>query len=479
MYFNGMNIIGRNKEIKELNDIYGSGKPEFIALHGRRRVGKTYLIDQKYGNEFSFKVTGILEGSLHEQMAAFVLALREIGYQGSMPSTWLDAFSRLQELLNFKLKKGKRSVIFIDELPCFDTHKSGFIKALGHFWNNWCSVHPEVMLIVCGSATTWMIRNLIDSHGGLHNRITHEFHIRPFTLSETEKYLEAKGILWDRLSILQIYMALGGIPYYLDLLQARESCAQGIDRLFFSPDAKLRNEFKRLFSSLFRNPEGHVSIINALCKKKSGLTREEIANELGLQNNGHLSKILDDLVQCDFVRYYRTRGDKIKKNGGIYQLVDFFVMFQNQFVGRTTDPHFWSHHLNTPPVNNWMGLAFERVCYSHIEQVKVALGIDKIATEYYCWRHQEDGSGVQVDLIIERADRVFNVCEIKYCDHEYSLQKGEDLKVRNRVGMFKELVAKRRTVMPTLITTFGLKDNSYASAIPVTVCLDELFVDRP
>ena len=308
-----MNIIGRNKEIKELNDIYGSGKPEFIALYGRRRVGKTYLIDQKYGNEFSFKVTGILEGSLHEQMAAFVLALREIGYQGSMPSTWLDAFSRLQELLNFKLKKGKRSVIFIDELPCFDTHKSGFIKALGHFWNNWCSVHPEVMLIVCGSATTWMIRNLIDSHGGLHNRITHEFHIRPFTLSETEKYLEAKGILWDRLSILQIYMALGGIPYYLDLLQARESCAQGIDRLFFSPDAKLRNEFKRLFSSLFRNPEGHVSIINALCKKKSGLTREEIANELGVQNNGHLSKILDDLVQCDFVRYYRTRGDKIKK----------------------------------------------------------------------------------------------------------------------------------------------------------------------
>ena len=205
------------------------------------------------------------------------------------------------------------------------------------------------------------------------------------------------------------------------------------------------------------------------------MTREEIATELKIQNNGHLSKILDDLVQCDFVRYYRTRSNKIKKNGGIYQLIDFFVIFQNHFSGKTTDPHYWSHHLNTSPVNTWMGLTFERVCYAHIEQIKKALGIDKIATEFYCWRYQDDENGAQVDLIIERADRVFNVCEIKYSDHEYSLQKGEDLKIRNRVGTFKEEIAKRHTAMPTLITTFGLKQNSYASAIPVIVSLDDLF----
>lgn len=472
-----MNIIGRLKEIRELDYIYKSGKPEFIALYGRRRVGKTYLIDQKYDNEFAFKVTGIIDGTKQEQISSFVQALREIGYQGKMPESWLDAFFQLQELLSLKIPKNKRSIIFIDELPCFDTPKSGFIKALGHFWNNWCTTHPEIMLIVCGSATTWMIKNLIDSHGGLHNRITHEFHIRPFTLSETEKYLEARGISWDRLSILQIYMALGGIPYYLDLLQVGESSVQSIDRLFFSDDAKLRHEFKRLFNSLFRNPERHISIINALCKKKSGLTREEIASELKIQNNGHLSKILEDLIQCDFVRYYRTRGNKIKKNSGFFQLIDFFVIFHNHFNSKTTDVHYWSNHINTPPVSSWMGLAFERVCYSHIEQIKKALGIDKIATEYYCWRYQNDDKGAQVDLIIERADRVFNVCEIKYSDHEYSLQKDEDLKIRNRVGAFKEEIAKKHTTIPTLITTFGLKQNSYASTIPVTISLDDLFAE--
>lgn len=472
-----MNIIGRNKEIKELDCIYKSGKPEFIALYGRRRVGKTFLVDQKYGDEFAFKVTGIIDGSRQEQMSTFVQAMREIGYQGDLPASWLDAFFQLQELLKKRLEKKKRCIIFIDELPCFDTQKSGFIKALGHFWNNWCSIHPEIMLIVCGSATTWMIKNLIDSHGGLHNRITHEFHICPFTLFETEKYLEAKNILWDRLSILQIYMALGGIPYYFDLLQNGESAALSIDRLFFAPDAKLRNEFKRLFSSLFRNPEGHLSIINALCQKKSGMTRDEIAEKLKTPNNGHLSKILEDLIQCDFVRYYRTRGNKIKKTNGVYQLVDFFTIFHKHFAEKTTDAHYWSHHLNTPAVNSWMGLAFERLCYSHIDQIKKALGIDKIATEYYCWRYNDGDNGAQIDLIIERADRVFNVCEIKYSEYEYSLQKGEYLNIRNRVGTFQQEVAKKSSVVPTLITTIGLKQNSYASAIPVAVVLDDLFSD--
>lgn len=472
-----MNIIGRTKEIRELDNIYKSGKPEFIALYGRRRVGKTFLIDQKYGTEFAFKVTGIIDGSKQEQMFTFVQAMREIGYQGGAPESWLDAFFQLQELLKARLKRRKRCIIFIDELPCFDTQKSGFIKALGHFWNNWCSTHSEIMLIVCGSATTWMIKNLIDSHGGLHNRITHEFHIHPFTLSETEKYLEAKDILWDRLSILQIYMALGGIPYYLDLLQKGESVAQSIDRLFFSSDAKLKNEFKRLFSSLFRNPEGYSSIINTLCQKKAGMTRDEIAEKLKIQNNGHLSKILENLIQCDFVRYYRTRGNKIKKNSGVYQLVDFFTLFHNHFAEKTTDSHYWSHHLNTPPVNTWTGLAFERVCYSHIDQIKKGLGIDKIATEYYCWRYNDKENGAQIDLVIERADRVFNICEIKYSEHEYSLQKNEDLNIRNRVGTFQQEIAKKSSTVPTLITTFGLKQNAYASAIPVAVVLDDLFAN--
>ena len=423
-----MEIIGRKEEIRQLQAYCESGRPEFIAVYGRRRIGKTFLIDEFFHYQYSFSVSGVLDGSPTEQITAFTQALRKIGYQGDMPQSWMNAFFILSELLETRLSENQRCTIFIDELPCFDTPRSGFIQAFSHFWNTWGQKHPQVLLIVCGSATTWMIKNIIDSHGGLHNRITHEIHLRPFTLNETESMLQSMQIHWDRLSILQIYMIMGGIPYYLSLLQKGESIVQAIDRLYFSANANLQSEYKRLFASLFREPEPYLEIMRILSTSRKGITREEMIKALGKKDNGHLSEYLQNLIKCDFIRYYFVKTKKVRKTNGLYQLTDFFTIFHNTFLTRPiNDEHYWSHNLQTPLMNTWLGLAFERVCMAHIPQIKRCLGIDRIGTEYYSWRSKTSENGSQIDLLIERADRIINLCEIKYSTTPYSIDKSEEM----------------------------------------------------
>ena len=472
-----MEIIGRKEEIRQLQAYCESGRPEFIAVYGRRRIGKTFLIDEFFHYQYSFSVSGVLDGSPTEQITAFTQALRKIGYQGDMPQSWMNAFFILSELLETRLSENQRCTIFIDELPCFDTPRSGFIQAFSHFWNTWGQKHPQVLLIVCGSATTWMIKNIIDSHGGLHNRITHEIHLRPFTLNETESMLQSMQIHWDRLSILQIYMIMGGIPYYLSLLQKGESIVQAIDRLYFSANANLQSEYKRLFASLFREPEPYLEIMRILSTSRKGITREEMIKALGKKDNGHLSEYLQNLIKCDFIRYYFVKTKKIRKTNGFYQLTDFFTIFHNTFLTRPiNDEHYWSHNLQTPLMNTWLGLAFERVCMAHIPQIKRCLGIDRIGTEYYSWRSKTSENGSQIDLLIERADRIINLCEIKYSTTPYSIDKSEEMKLRIRQSDFAEETGTKYAIFTTMITTYGIRKNAYSGYIQAEVPLDALFL---
>lgn len=472
-----MEIIGRKEEIRQLQAYCESGRPEFIAVYGRRRIGKTFLIDEFFHYQYSFSVSGVLDGSPTEQITAFTQALRKIGYQGDMPQSWMNAFFILSELLETRLSENQRCTIFIDELPCFDTPRSGFIQAFSHFWNTWGQKHPQVLLIVCGSATTWMIKNIIDSHGGLHNRITHEIHLRPFTLNETESMLQSMQIHWDRLSILQIYMIMGGIPYYLSLLQKGESIVQAIDRLYFSAHANLQSEYKRLFASLFREPEPYLEIMRILSASRKGITRDEMIKAIGKKDNGHLSEYLQNLIKCDFIRYYFVKTKKVRKTNGLYQLTDFFTIFHNTFLTRPiNDEHYWSHNLQTPLMNTWLGLAFERVCMAHIPQIKRCLGIDRIGTEYYSWRSKTSENGSQIDLLIERADRIINLCEIKYSTTPYSIDKSEEMKLRIRQSDFAEETGTKYAIFPTMITTYGIRKNAYSGYIQAEVTLDDLFL---
>lgn len=472
----GQTIVGRKKELSLINQYFNSGKAEFIAVYGRRRVGKTFLIRQHFRNQFAFDMTGIMEGTKSEQMTAFHTALKTYGYTGKKNTNWIDAFFALRQVLESRIEEGKRCVIFIDELPCLDTPKAGFVNALGHFWNNWANWQSEIMLIVCGSATSWMVRNVIDNHGGLHDRITHEIHLHPFTLTETEEFFKLNGFSWNRLSIMQTYMAIGGIPYYMSLFEKTDSPATGLDRLFFSGNAELKKEYRRLFSSLFKNPHPYLEIITLLSKHPKGMTREEISTELKTSNNGKLGEMLTDLIYCDFLQKNNVREKRIKSNSAIYQLIDFYTIFYNTFANKNImEEHFWTRNINTPEINIWYGLAFERVCKAHIEKIKTALGIASVSTEYYSWRSNLIEKGAQIDIIIDRADNIINLCEVKYSENLYSLDKEEYMKIQNRISVFKEATNSRSNIIPTMITTFGMKEGTYSDQIIAKINMEDLF----
>ena len=470
-------LIGRDAEIEKLEALAQSPHAEFLALFGRRRVGKTFLVNQVFKNRFAFKMTGVIEGTLKDQFTAFSDAMEEFGY--AMPETpkdWMTAFVMLKNALKEVAKNDERCIIFIDELPALDAENSNVAGAVGYFWNSWASLQDNVVLIICGSATSWMIANVIDSKGGLHDRLTEEMAIHPFMLREVEEYLNERQFVWNRQMALQAYMVFGGIPYYLSLLDSGESLVQNIDRLFFSRDTKMRREFRRLFNTLYKHPEKYIEIVKALSKSRYGMTREQLAKELKCANNGHLGDKLDDLVQCDLVRKNIVREKEIKGKDAIYQLCDFFSLFYLTFVDRAeVETEYWSHHINTPEVNTWMGLAYERICMAHIPQIKRALRIDGISTLNYSWRSKTTKPAAQIDLIIERADKIVNVCEVKYSQDAYELDKEEYDKINQRRNTFIKETGLRHASWLTMITTEGLAKGMYSGMIQNVVTLDDLF----
>ena len=468
-------IIGRESELELLDKYNKSGKSEFVALYGRRRVGKTSLVRYYFKDKFDFYVTGVLDGTKTDQEDAFYDALVKHGYVGDKPKNWKEALNALGTILE-KKKRKKRCVVFIDELPCFDTEYSGFVKEFGDFWNRMASWYDNIFLMICGSATAWMIRNVIDSKGGLHNRVTHEMHLRPFDLYKTEKYVRARKGKWDRLSILQMYMALGGIPYYFSLVDFSKSAAENIDALFFSQDAELRKEFRRLYTSLYKNPEQYLDIIKVLAISREGMTRDEILKKLKLASGKNISERLEDLVLCDFVSRQSNGG---KVNSGIYRLVDFYTLFYLTFCNsEITDRAYWRHTINTPPQNTWYGLAFERVCLCHIWQIIQSLRLDSMLTKYYSWRSKESVPGAQIDMIIERADGIINICEMKYSKSDYKHDIKDSRSLMNKVDYFVSETKTKKTIQTVLVTTYGLKMGDHADDFQKVLTMNHLFIEN-
>ena len=470
-------LIGREHEIKLLKEYTSSERPEFVAIYGRRRVGKTYLVNQLFNGKMAFAITGVLNGTKEEQMEAFIDAMQE--YSGKLPEkpkTWMEAFRILKLYLKKKVTLKRRCIVFLDELPSMDTQRSGFVRALGYFWNSWASLQDNLTLIVCGSATSWMIRNIVNDKGGLHDRITHELHLHPFTLKETELYLKSRQFKWDRLTVMQAYMALGGVPYYLSLLHRGESFAANIDRLFFGDEEELRREYKRLYSTLFKSPESYMTIVNALAKVKAGMSRDELRKALGQDSSGSLSGKLEDLVNCDILRKYPIHNKTTKKNSAIYQLVDFYSFFYLTFVSRAeAETGYWSNHIGTSEVNTWLGLSFERVCLTHVQQIKQALHIDRISTQFYSWRSQKSTPKAQIDMVLDRADGIINLFEIKYSEADFRLDNDEAKKLQNRIAAFRNETKTKKALWLTLLTTYGLNEGRYSSTFVSILTMDDLF----
>ena len=470
-------LVGRNKEIAIMNAAVDDDRSHFIAVYGRRRVGKTHLIREVYGNRFTFQHSGIYGGGLREQLDGFISAVELQGEEyRKNPVNWIQAFDGLKRLIIRSMEEKK--IIFLDELSWFDTPKSGFIAALENFWNGFASARKDIILIVCTSATSWMLSEIVHNKGGLYHRLTEQIHLRPLNLLSCEEFVQKKGLVLNRDQILQYYMIFGGIPYYWDLLEKGYSLNQNIDRLIFAKDAPLKDEFKFLFASIFKNPEIYIRIVKVLGTVKAGMTREDIISAAGVANSGDLTRRLEELESSGFIRCYRPFENK-KKNA-VYQLIDAFTLFYYAFLKEEpTDEHFWSNQVNTPRMNTWKGLAFERVCLMHINEIKAKLGISGVLTEdhaWYCKAESEKGiHGSQIDLLIVRADQVINLCEMKYAGTEYSITEKVEMDIRRKIHDLVTKTGTKYAIHPTLITTYGLVNNEYANSIQAVITMNDLF----
>lgn len=479
-------LIGRTNEIKELNRCYNSSRSEFIILYGRRRIGKTFLVNSVFDGKFSFYFTGSHQADNSRQLERFAQAIKKYGNLLLPPSidSWYHAFDALQTILETDTTNGKK-VVFIDEMPWIDNASSSghsqFVAALEDFWNAWAALRNDILLIATGSATSWMVDNLIENQGGLYNRITSRIHLRPFNLQECERYLREHQCIWDRYAITQYYMYMGGVPFYLSLLNYKATVEENIDELFFHPSAKLEREFDDLYNVLFRESGVYIEIARLLANHREGMTRDDILKSMSAGGGGWLTKVLNNLERCDFIEGYVRFGNK--KKGKIYRLTDFFTLFYLKFVeherARHTE-HYWAYRALSPDVIAWQGLTFELVALMHIESIKRKLGINGMLTKQSAWRSKQVHANkrqtqAQIDLVIERADRMIHICEMKFSQEQYIISREYEIKLRDKMTIFREETKTKKTLILTFVTTYGIKQNIHSGIVRDQITLVDLF----
>jgi AAA+ ATPase superfamily predicted ATPase len=468
-------LIGRIHERQQLETYYNSAESEFIALYGRRRVGKTFLIREHFKNRFSFSIEGLAHAGKQEQLHNFNHLLNEQGLTHyPQVGSWYDTFVQLADLID-ALPRSEKKVIFLDEMPWMDTKKSDFLTGLEYFWNTFAAARSDVLLIVCGSASTWIINKLINNHGGLHNRITGSIHLNPFTLSECRDYYAARNISLNAYNMIESYMIFGGVPYYLKFLEPGLSLAQNVDALFFSPNAQLRNEYHNLYASLYKNPDNHLRIIEALAKKTSGLTRDELIKTTALTDGGSLTRVLKELELSHFIESYPAFGST-KKNTQ-FRLIDFYSKFYWSFIAHdvSKDEHYWSTNNQSGAHNAWAGFAFEQVCLAHLACIKQKLGISGIHTETSAWRSKQKIGGAHIDLVIKRSDGIINLCEMKFSRHSYTITSAYEKNLMNKLNLFAQETQAKEALHLTMATTYGLERNAHASIVQSEITMDDLF----
>jgi hypothetical protein len=458
-------MIGRKDEIEKVMRLLESGRSEFLAVTGRRRVGKTFLVDTLLQDYYCFSMTGIQNGSLQEQLVNFSVKLSE--YDGSgLPRPyrdWQSAFINLKNYLK-TLDKDRKQVLFIDELPWVDTPKSGFVQMLAHFWNDYLSKEPHFLLVICGSASSWIVKKVLNDPGGLHNRVSENIHLRPFSLAETATFLQNKGIQPSGQELAKLFMTLGGIPFYLERIRRGDSFSTAIERLCFAPTGILYREYDNLFQALFKNSKLHQQIVAALASRHYGLTHAEILQIIGLERPmGSYQRAMEELVISDFVVETTPLGRQ--KRGITYRLVDEFSIFYHHFMrnNRKYSPGMWQQLSESQVYKTWTGYAFENLCFQHIGQIKQALGISAVYAEISSLRVPAQGaeSAYQIDLLIDRRDNCINLCEIKFQAAPYAISREVYLHLLQLKQRFIEHTGTRKQVFITFLSNHALVRNEY------------------
>ena len=482
-------LIGRTQEREVLLKALHSRKPEMVAVIGRRRVGKTFLIHSVYKDNIAFQISGVQDGTLKEQLKNFTYLLKQTFgtvAPSEKPTSWLDAFQQLITCLSAgvtleETKEDKeKQVVFFDELPWLATRRSDFLKGLSFFWNSWAS-QRHIVVVICGSSASWMIQKVVEHKGGLHNRLTKRIHLFPFNLCETEAFLQSLNINLNRYQIVELYMAMGGIPHYLNEVEAGLSAAQNIERICFAPSGLLNNEFSRLYLALFENADNHIAIIKALAEKWQGLTRNEIIALSKLTDGGGVTRCLEELISSGFVSAYFPFGKKKKEM--LYRLTDEYSLFYLQFIENKAHKgkNIWLELSQTQDYKSWSGYAFESLCLKHIPQIKKALGISGVyaETSSFYLKGNAQNAGVQIDLLIDRKDNVINVFELKFYNGFLTINKSYSEDLREKLTIFKEATQTNKQVFLNLLTTFGLKHNEHSlGLIDKALTMDVLFTEE-
>ena len=479
-------MIGRKYEQELLREAVEKDRAKFIAVYGRRRVGKTFLVNEFFHNTFAFKHTAVSpvneelkpkRNLLKIQLKEFHYSLRTYGLQASepVPLDWFEAFHLLQQLLDKKSKEGEVRVVFLDELPWLDTPRANFMPAFEHFCNDWVLARKDVKLVVCGSATSWILDKLVDGKGGMYGRLTLSIPIEPFTLKECREFFREGGYSMDEYDIVQTYMAFGGIPYYLDQFRRGLSVPQNFDALLYGRKAPLRDEFDRLFSSQFTHPGELQKIVTFLAGKRSGYTRDEIAKNCGFTTGGGLTRMLSALEKSMFVTPYVPFSENLTK----YRLSDPFCMFYLKHVKDNRDvTPYWQSKFNSPTMLAWSGNAFEDVCLAHIRQIKNALGIGDVTTRESSWivPGSKTERGMQIDLVIDRDDRKICLCEMKFSQGKFSVLRDYAEKLQGRIQRTMEFTGNSKPVISVLVTTYGIERNEYSNRFQKVVTMEESFL---
>jgi AAA+ ATPase superfamily predicted ATPase len=474
-------MIGRKKEIAIFEKAYVSPKPELIAVIGRRRVGKTYLIRNFFADKIDFEMVGLKTGNMEQQLRNFSYSLRDAKDSNhsveNPPRDWLEAFYLLRKYLESLSDKNRKKVVFIDELPWVATAKSDFLTGFSYFWNSYAS-KSNIIVIICGSATAWMIKKIINNKGGLHNRVTRKVLLNPFSLSETEEYFQSRNLSFDRYQIIQLYMTMGGIPHYLDQVEGGQTAIQNIDEICFNPLGLLRTEFDNLYSSLFIHPERYELIVNTLASSWKGVNRTELLTQTKLKDGGGISTILQELEQSGFITSYVPFNKK--KKDTLYRLTDNYSLFYLKFIKGIppNESGNWQSLSQTQSWKTWSGYAYENICLQHIDRIKDALGIKGVSTRHFSFyaKGNDTMQGTQIDILIDRMDNAVSLCEVKFYNDEYTLTKEEAVKIRRKRTVFKHFAKTKKQVFIVLVTTFGLNQNKHSlGLIDNVVGMDNLF----
>ena len=461
------NIIGRKDEEEHLLWRLSHDEGQFIAVYGRRGTGKTFFVEELLGERIDLTVTGIPGGSRKDELHNFSRELSaRSGQKFPFTRSWMDAFRQLRSFIETR-KEQESIIVFLDELQWMDTPKSRFLTMLGHFWNSYGNWVRNFRLIIASSDPGWMIQKVFGDPGELYGRIVCRLWLRPFTLRETEELLQRRGFHLDRRETLLAHMLTGGVPYFLTMLDPKESLAENTERLFFSPDAPLCAECESVLSSLSAVSEGSPGrrILELLAQNDRGLRIEEITKALKPEPEDIIQDALQGLEESGLTRVYGSF--RKRKHGAVHCLSDSSLLFCLRFVRGCA---------GTPPRSRsdagerrtWMNAAFAISCLRHMNEIREAAGISRILVSICVW--QPEGRPV---LVFDRGDRAVSICEIEYS--ESPLSAAECLPHLQRLmEQFRAETRTKKALKPVMIAPYGIDGITDGWEVQC-VTLDDLF----